>query len=173
MERQEVVIGRILGPKGIRGEVKVLPLTFSIKRFEQVRRVYTELKGQRASLPIEYVKPYREMVLLKFSGIDDRTTAESLRGKDLKIPIEESPPPPEGSYYHYQIIGLRVYTVEGRYIGRVEEIIETGANDVLVVRNEIEYLVPAVDKFIKEIDLDSGRLIVDPVEGLLEVYERR
>jgi|Deesub1362B_J571_1020462.scaffolds.fasta_scaffold00298_5 16S rRNA processing protein RimM len=171
---EEIVIGKVLGPKGIKGEVKVLPLTYSIERFHEVKGVSIIIRGEKRRLNIEYVKPYKKnLILIKFSEISDRTTAERLRGVELKIPIEESPPPPEGSYYYYQIIGIEVVTDEGRVIGKVEEIWETGANDIYIVRDrEKEYLIPAVEEFIREIDIDQNRMTITPVEGLLEIYEK-
>jgi 16S rRNA processing protein RimM len=171
---EEIVIGKVLSPKGIKGEVKVLPLTYSIERFHEVKGVSIIIRGEKKKrLNIEYAKPYKKnIVIIKFSEISDRTSAEALRGAELKIPLEESPPPPEGSYYYYQIIGMEVITDEGRVIGKVEEIWETGANDVYIVRDrEREYLIPAVEEFIREIDIDRKRMTITPVEGLLEIYE--
>ncbi len=171
---EEIVIGKVLGPKGIKGEVKVLPLTYSIERFHEVKGVSIIIRGEKRRLSIEYVKPYKKnLILIKFGEVSDRTTAERLRGVELKIPIEESPPPPEGSYYYYQIIGMEVVTDEGRVIGKVEEIWETGANDVYIVRDgEKEYLIPAVEEFIREIDINRNRMTITPLEGLLEIYEK-
>jgi len=85
------------------------------------------------------------------------------------VPEEESPPLPEDVYYYYQIIGLKVFTVDGVYIGGVSDIIETGSNDVYVVRDEEkEYLIPAIRDVIKDIDIGNRRIIISPEAGLLE-----
>ena len=158
-----VCIGRIFKSRGVKGEVLVLPLTSSPKRFEDISRVYIKLDEEVKEFTIDYFRPYGRTVILKFHGIDSPEDAKRLHGRELMIPEAESPPPPEGVYYYYQILGLQGYTTEGRFIGSVTDIIETGSNDVYVVRNgEREYLIPAIRDIVKEIDIKNRRMIVSP-----------
>ena len=107
-------------------------------------------------------------LLLKLDSVDDRTSAERLRGKSLSVPANEVPPLPEGTYYHYQLIDLDVYTREGERLGAVREILATGANDVYVVgRPEAkDLLIPALKGVVVCVDLAAGRMIVRLPEGL-------
>ncbi len=163
-----VVIGKILTSWGIKGEVKVLPLTFSIDRFGEVSAVIIKRDNLEELLHIEHYRPHGRTVIIKFSEVSTPEEAEKLKGLEMKIPQSESPPLPEGEYYYYQIIGLKVYTDRGDYIGRIKEIIEAGANDVYVIEGEKEYMVPAVEEFIKEVDIKAGKMVIQPIEGLLE-----
>ncbi|RME68988.1 MAG: 16S rRNA processing protein RimM [Nitrospirae bacterium] len=171
----EVVIGVIIGVKGIRGEVKATPYVTSLERFNTVDTVVLELSsGRRLKVTLEEWYPYKKWIVIKFQEIKDRQMAETLKGAEIKVPAETSPQLPEGQYYYCQLIGMRVETLDGRFVGVLEDIMETGANDVYVVRGSggTEYLIPAVEKFIKLVDLENNIMKIDPVEGILEVYEK-
>ncbi len=169
-----ITIGRILGPHGLRGDVKILPLTYSIKRFLEIERVFLDMPGKMRLLHIQTVLFHGERVVLRFREITGREEASLLRGKEILIPVEESPPPAEGEYYHYQIIGLEVFTEEGTPVGKVTGIIETGGNDVYVVKpardlaRDKEILIPAISDVIEDIDLGEGKMVIKLMEGLLE-----
>jgi 16S rRNA processing protein RimM len=164
-----VVIGRILSSHGLKGEVNIRPLTFSPDRFDDLSRLFIKQNGEIRVLNIEYYRLRGRTAVLKFREINSREDAIALGGLDLLVPEEESPPLPEGVYYYYQIKGLDVYTLDGSYLGKVIDIIETGSNDVYVVKGgEKEFLIPAIEDIINEIDLKSRRIIITPIEGLLE-----
>jgi 16S rRNA processing protein RimM len=98
----------------------------------------------------------------------DRNEAQALAGSTLYVDSETLPPLEEGVYYGFQLIGLRVATVGGEELGRIEDILETGAHDVIVVRGPRgEVLLPSVEQVVREVDLEQGRVIVDPPPGLL------
>ena len=100
-------------------------------------------------------------------GVSDRTAAEKLRGSYLKIPPEKLTPLPEGRYYHFQLMGLKVLTEEGEVLGRVEEVLDTGSNLVLTVgRGRDELLLPFIDDVILDVDLEAGAVTVRLMEGL-------
>jgi 16S rRNA processing protein RimM len=112
--------------------------------------------------------------VLKLAGIDSATAAEALRHRVLEVPEGELRPLGEGEYYHFQILGLEVRTSAGEVLGRVEQIISTGSNDVFVVRGQRgEVLIPAVDDVVKSVNLTVGRMEVEAVEGLLPPAGRR
>lgn len=103
--------------------------------------------------------------IVNIEGVDDRDQAEAIRGHLLRIRRSDIPDLPEGSYYDFQIIGLRVMTTAGRDLGEVRAVLRTGANDVYETD---EVLIPAIEDVIREIDLERGRMVIEEVEGLLD-----
>jgi 16S rRNA processing protein RimM len=161
-----LVIGEVLRPQGVKGEVRVRVLTDFPEHFHMLERVYV---GQGPSVEVvESARFHNGYVLIKLAGYDDRTAAGSLRGALLQIPTEEAMALGEDEYYHHQIVGLAVWTVEGEHLGHVREILTTGANDVYVVWGlKGEVLLPAITDVIRQVDLEAGRLIVALMEGLM------
>ena len=158
-----VVVGRVLGPWGIGGHVRVELHTDSRERFSAGSRVY--LDG--AETAVESSRPHKGGLVVRFSSVADRTAAETLKGASLTVPRDEVDPLPDGSYYYFQIIGLRVTTDDGDDLGRVHEVLATGGNDVYVVRGPSgERLVPALHDVVLEVDLDNGLMTVNLPEGL-------
>ncbi|MPZ48000.1 MAG: 16S rRNA processing protein RimM [Dehalococcoidia bacterium] len=157
-----MTVGRVLVPHGIRGEVKVEPLTDFPERFDAGGRVWIE----GAARLIERSRPQDRNLILKLQGVDTRDAAEALRGKELMLP--EAPPIDEpGRFYQHDILGLRVEDAAGEKLGVIADILSTGANDVYVVRGERgELLLPAVEDVVKQIDLTSGSIIVELLPGL-------
>ncbi len=167
-EPKFLVIGEILKPWGYRGEVKVQVLTDFPKRLNKLKTVY--LGADARAIQVERARLHSGAALFKFAGYDTPEAAAKLRGQIVQIPIEEAAPLREGQYFHHQIIGLDAVTTEGETLGKVQEIIETGANDVYIVRREDgrEILLPAVETVIQEVDLEKGRLVVHLLPGLVE-----
>jgi len=162
-----LTIGRILAPRGVRGELRVQVLTDFPKRFSWLKRVFID--DHLTQYEVERVRFFKDQVLLKLRDVDTPEAAEPLRGKEIKVPIEEAVPLAAGEYYWYEIIGLEVWTTSGRRIGKVTEILETGANDVYVVRTDSrEVLIPVIADVIKEIAPDKGRIIIEPIPGMLD-----
>ncbi|GAK55954.1 ribosome maturation factor rimM [Candidatus Vecturithrix granuli] len=164
-------IGKILRPRGVCGEVKVLPLTDIPGRFNQLDEVYVEMAADETwTLVIEEVRSYKGCVYLRFQGLDSVEAVEALRGKYLQVERTQSPELPENEFYHFEIIGAAVYTEEDLYLGTVSEIIETGAHDIFVVQGvEREYLIPFHPDFVTYIDRKAARITVHPLEGLLDL----
>jgi 16S rRNA processing protein RimM len=158
-----VAIGRIGAPWGIHGDLKVQPLTDFQERFQPgavlwVRAGRREVRRSRWS---------RGFVCLGLVGVESRDAAEELRGALLEVPEAELMPLPEGEYYRFQIIGLDVQTPDGTLLGQVAEILSTPSNDVYVVRGgPRELLLPAIEDVVKQVDLEAGRLIVEPLQEL-------
>ena len=136
------------------------------ERFKRLKRVYL---GEKVTpFVLEGSRLHKGNALLKLGGCDDRDAAEKLRGQLVQIPIEEAMPLGDDEYYVYQIVDLDVWTAEGEYLGRISEVLFTGANDVYVVQGEKgEILIPAVEDVVLEVDLDGGRLTVQLMEGLI------
>ena len=169
-EPRFLAIGQVVSAHGIRGELKVEILTDDPDRFRLLDQVWVGLDGEEPlSTPIESHRLHKRHLLLKLAGCNDRTTAETFRGLLIQIPFEEALPLEEDEYYEYQIVGLAVWTVAGEHLGQIEEIIYTGANDVYVVRGDHprqEILIPFLADVVLEIDLETGRMVVELPEGL-------
>ena len=161
-----LVIGRVAKPWGVRGEVKVEVMTDFPDRFSLLRKIY--LGPEAVPFALEGFRLHQGAALLKLKGCHDRTTVEKLRGQWVQIPIEEAVSLEQDEYYEYQIVGLAVWTADGEYLGTVDEIISTGANDVYVVRGEgREALIPAIEDVVLKINLAQGQLVVELMEGLI------
>jgi len=165
-----VAVGRIAGLWGLRGDLKVESLTDFPQRFDTGRSVC--LGG--VAHTIERCRWQRGRPVLKLAGVDSAAAAESLRNRLLEVPEDELLPLSEGSYYHFQILGLQVRTTSGETLGRVEQIISTGSNDVFVVRGPRgEVLIPAVDDVVLRVDPQAGNIEVEAVDGLMPVRAQR
>lgn len=159
-----LIVGRILAPRGIEGELKVQITTDFPDRFASGRLVYID--GQ--PLQIEGSRRQKQQLLLKLTGIDTRQDAEKLRGQDLTIPRTELRSLPEGEYYAFQLIGLAVETIAGNYVGSIIDLMTTASNDVYIVQSERgELLIPAIEDVVKSIDLENGKVVIEAIEGLL------
>jgi 16S rRNA processing protein RimM len=163
-ERPEyLIVAQIVAPFGIHGEVKANIWTDFPDRLANRTSVFLGREGEQ---PREYalrgVRFHQGQVLLSFVGCDDRTSAEALRDLYVQIPAAEAAPTPNGSYYFHQIIGLDVWGTDGRLWGTVTEILTTASNDVYVVEGQHgQFLVPAIPDFVRQVDLEHGRMIVD------------
>ncbi len=158
-----VVVGRVLGPWGVRGDVRVEPQSDSPERFAPGSRVY--LDGSETAVASS--RPHRGGLVVRFESVPDRTAAETLKGAMLTVPRDRVGPLPDGSYYYFQVIGLRVRTDVGEELGEVREVLATGSNDVYVVRGPAgERLVPALNDVVLDVDLDVGQMTVRLPEGL-------
>ena len=160
-------VGKIVNTHGIKGDLKVLPLTDYMERFEELDWVYIDGNDERF-----YIKNVRYMpavVLLSFKGYEDINLVKRFKDKYLFIDENQRRDLPEGTYYIADIIGLDVYTTKGEYIGRVKDIIQTSSNDVYVIEGEgsREIMIPAVEEFISGICLGEGKIIIDPIEGMV------
>ena len=162
MPDEPIVVGRVTTAHGIKGEVKVEVLTDFPERFERGSKLW--LKGIERT--IEQGRPQGRGIILKLRGIDTRNDAEALRGEVLTVP-ELADLDDEGAYYIHDLIGLRVEDSAGDELGKLFEVITTGATDVYVIRGPSgELLLPALDDVVTDIDLNAGRLVVDVPEGL-------
>lgn len=162
-----LVIGKILRAHGVRGEVRVLSHTDLPERFTWLKEVYVGEQNPRL-LAIESVRFHQNWVLLKFAGIDFRDQTDVLKGELLQVRIEDAIPLAEGEYFLFQLVDMPVYTDEGQHLGVVKEVIETGANNVFVVRGEgPDILLPDTKEVIVDIDFENGRLTVHLLPGLL------
>ncbi|MCD4654248.1 ribosome maturation factor RimM [bacterium] len=138
--------------------------------FQDLKEVFIDdSDGSQRPLKVLHARPVHNGILVKFETVNSRADAEVLLGNSLRVPSDRLNPLKDWNYYHFQLIGLSVKTVQELNVGVVTEILETGANDVYIVRNDegIDFLIPAIRSVIKSIDLDSGVIVIDPLENML------
>lgn len=162
-------IGQIVNTFGIKGMVKVMPFTENIERFSKMKTVYVKNKKENKKYEIEEVKYHKNMVLIKFKGIENPEQADLLRQSYLLVDRTDEEPLEEGTYYIVDMIGLEVYTDEGELLGILEDIFNTGSNDIYVVKNELgkQILLPSIPDVIKKIDMPNKKVIVHLLPGLV------
>ena len=160
----EVLVGKILRPWGIKGSIKVLSLSDNDKRFSLGNNIYIEQK----KYTIIDVKQSKENFLITLDTIKNANQADSLRGKLIKVYLEDISPLESGNYYHFQLLGLHVFTEESKYLGDLKDIINTGANDIYIISldNSKEILLPAISDVVIKIDLNKKHMIVKIPKGL-------
>lgn len=165
-----VTIGYIEKAYGNRGEVRVNPTTDYPPRFKELKTVFIEPpQGEIQKFDISSVTLRGSGVYLCFKNIYTRQEALALKGSTIKIKREECLPLEEGRFYHFELVGLKVKTMDGEYLGCVEDVWDLPANSVFVVRKEgQEFLIPAIKDVIRKIDLAEEEIIIFPLEGLLE-----
>ena len=161
-------IGQIVNTHGIKGMIKVKPFTDDIKEFEYFKKIYIENKTGRKEYKIDEVKYHKDMVILKLNGIDRIEDAENLKNSYIIISREDAIPLKENEYYIVDLLGLEVYTDDGILLGNLDDIYNTGSNDIYVVKDELgkQILLPAISDVIKKIDIENKRIIVHLLEGL-------
>ena len=160
-------IGQIVNTFGIKGMVKVKPFTDDITRFDRLDKVYVESNKIKKQYEIEEVKYHKDMVLIKFKGIDKVENAELLRNCYLKVDRKDEPELEEGTYYIVDLLGLDVYSDEGNLLGKLDDIYNYGSSDIYVVKDELgkQLLLPAISDVIKEINLEQKKIVVHILPG--------
>lgn len=168
--QDEFQVGAIASVHGIRGEVKVFPTTDDPGKFKKLKTVVLKTEKERREVKLESARFFKNMVIVKFQGIETPEEAQKYRGATLWIRREQAVPLRKNEYYQADLIGLSVVTEEGRELGTLTDVLETGANDVyeVTLQDESKALFPAIKDCIKEVDLENGRMTVHVMEGLLE-----
>ena len=162
--QQEVPVGRVSRPRGVAGEVQVEVMSDFPGRFASGEVIF--VAGVARRIQRSY-RPKPHLVVLKLEGIDSIDAAALLRGTTLTVPLEAVPPLPEGRYYHFQLMGMEVYTSQGELLGCITDIFPTGSNDVYAVTLDgRQVLIPAIDDVVQEVDVEASRMTVDLPEGL-------
>ena len=162
-------IGQIVNTFGIKGFVKVNPWVDDITRFENLKNIYVKIRKQIQNLEVEEVKYHKSMVLIKFKGINTIEQAENLRNAYLEIDRKDAIPLEEGTYFIADLIGLEVYSDENKLIGILDDIYNTGSNDIYVVKDALgkTILLPGISEVIKNVDIENKKITVHLIKGLM------
>jgi 16S rRNA processing protein RimM len=164
-----ITIGRILAPWGSEGKLKVEPITDFPERFAPHSEVYI----RHQPMTVDSTEWRRGKVVIKLGTIDSIGQAQKLCSELVEVPHSQLHPLPEGEYYLFQLVGLEVWTTQGERLGSITEILATGSNDNYVVsgtRGKI--LIPAIEDVVKSVDLEQGRMLIEPMAGLLDLNQR-
>ena len=163
-----LVVGRLQRPHGLKGEILMGIMTDFPDRLQPDTKVY--IGGEYQPSKITSTRHHSSGLLVRLEEYQTREDVGKLRNKFVHVRADDRPQLPEGEYYHHELIGLRVITEKGALIGSLNEILETGANDVYVVKPDEgkELLLPAIDEVVLIIDVDEGEITVKLLEGLAE-----
>ena len=160
-------VGIYTNTHGIRGEIKVFPTTDDPKRFKKLKQVIMRTPKEDRIYTIEQVRFAKQMVLLKFKDVDNINDIERYKGSGLFVPRAEAVPLGKDEYFIADLIGITVSTEEGRVLGQLQEVLQTGANDVYVIRGEErEWLLPAIADCVQKVDVEAGTMTVRLMPGL-------
>lgn len=162
-------IGQIVNTFGIKGEVKVNPFTDDVGQFESLKSILVVKNKQLVEMEIEKVRYQKHLVILKLKNVEDMNTAEKLKGCYIKIHRENARKLPEGTYFIADIIGSQVVTDDGKILGKVDDIYNTGSNDIYVVKDELgkQILLPSIKEVILDIDIEKQVVTVHLLDGLM------
>lgn len=164
-------VGVITSPHGVHGEVNVYPTTDDMQRFKKLKKCYIDTKKDLIKVEIDSVKFFKGMVILHFKDMDDRNYIEKLRQCDLLIDREDAVKLKPGEYFICDLVGLKVISDEGCELGVLEDVLQTGANDVYSVRTPEgkEILIPSIKDCVLDRDLEKGVITVHLLPGLLDL----
>lgn len=163
-------VGVITATHGIHGEVKVFPTTDDPNRFKKLKKVLLDTGIQKLELEVAGVKFFKKFVILKFKEFDDINQVEKYRKCPLLVSRENAVRLKKNEYFIADLIGLKVYTEDGTFLGNLEDVMQTGANDVyqIVTEEGKEILIPAIRQCILDVDIESGNMKVHLLEGLVD-----
>ncbi|AEB76146.1 ribosome maturation factor RimM [Clostridium botulinum] len=157
---QFLAVGKIINTHGLKGEIKLLPSTDDVERFKELKKAYID--GE--VIEIEGCKFQPGKVILKIKDVDSIEQAQRLKNKYIKVTREDAAKLPEDCYYEADIVGCTVYDENDEELGKVDEIIRTGSNDVYWIKGKNEVLIPAIKSVIVSIDVNSKKIVIKPLE---------
>ena len=161
-------IGQIINTHGFMGEVKVYPLTDDMSRFKRLKEIYVEENNQLVKYEVEGTKFLSNRVVMKLKGIDTEEAAVKLKSFYMKVDRKSSVKLPKDSYFICDLIDLEVYDEKGLILGTISDVIQTGSNDVYVIKTAgKDMLIPALKEVVKEIDIKNRKIRVELPEGLI------
>lgn len=163
-------VGVFANTHGVRGEIKVFPTTDDVTRFKKLKILYLDKGAELMKLEVSSVRFFKNMVIMKFKGIDNINDIEKYKGKDLLIERKQAVPLQENEYFICDIIGSKVVTEDGQEVGTLKEVLQTGANDVYVVKTAEgkEVLLPVIDECVLDVDTDEKIVTVRLMAGIMD-----
>lgn len=165
-------VGVIANTHGVKGEVKVFPTTDAPERFKKLKKVILDAKREKIDLEIQSVRFFKNRVIVKFKGIDNINDIEKYKGCDLLVTRDNATPLNEGEYYIADLIDMKVVDEEGNELGVLFDVMQTGANDVFVVKlndSEKELLLPNIPSCVLDVDMDERMVRVHVLDGLMDI----
>lgn len=162
-----LIIGKVINTHGIKGELRVHPLTNDISRFNDLDFIY--MGDKKELLTIERARQHKNAIIIKFKEYDNINDVLNYKESNVYIDINDRVELPEDHFFIFELIGLKVYNLEDDYLGEIVDIIQGPSNDVYLIKSEKdeEIMIPAVKEFVKSIDLDENLMKVDPIEGMI------
>lgn len=163
-------VGAIASTHGIKGEVKVFPMTDDVNRFKELKKTILRTKNEELELEIKSVKFFKNMVILGFKGFDNINDIEKYKGAGLYVSREDAVSLEDGEYFRADLLDIDIYDEDDNQIGVLKDIIETGANDVYVINLDDgrELLLPNTPECVIDVDLDTNKMVIHILEGLLD-----
>ena len=167
-------VGAITQTHGIRGEVKVFPMTDDVSRFKNMKELILDTGKEQIVLEVTSARPQKNLVILKFKGIDNINDVEKYRKKSLYVTRENAVKLKKDEYFIADLIGMKVSTDEGEELGTLSDVMQTGANDVYVISmtDGEEVLIPAIRDCIRDVDVEQGQMCVHLLPGLLDINRK-
>ena len=163
-------VGVIANTHGVKGEVKIFPTTDAPERFKKLKSVILDAKREKITLEIQSARFFKNLVIVKFKGIDNINDIEKYKGKDLLITREQAVPLKKDEYFICDLIGCQVVTEDGTEVGELTEVLQTAANDVVGVqgKGKKEILVPYIDDCVKAVSMEEKKVTVELLPGMAE-----
>lgn len=162
-----LIIGKIVNTHGVRGELRVHPLTDNIDRFKDLETVY--IGSNKEPKTLKSHRPHKSFVLVTFKEHDDINEVLKYKDEYIYIDMEDRIELPEDSFFIFELLKVKVYDMEENYIGEIIDVLQGVGNDVYIIKKTDgkEIMIPAVKEFIKSIDLENKKMNIDPIEGLI------
>lgn len=162
------IIGKIINTHGIKGDLKIYPLTDSLDRFFHLEKVY--IGDSKEEAIIKEVNVHKGFVLLRFKNLENINDVLKYKEQFIYVDDENRVKLQENQYFISDLIGCKVLLLDGKELGLLIDVLQGGANDVYVVstQEKKEFLIPAVSEFIKIVDIDNNLIVIDPIEGMIE-----
>jgi 16S rRNA processing protein RimM len=166
-----IPFGRISKAHGLSGELRIHPFSRQLENLSRLERIFIQKVGKEKPQEFAIIQRrlHKKSAIVELEGVKSVDDAEKLRGCSVMVDTSDLADTEEGEYYWFQLIGLKVYTTEGGYLGLVENLIDRTSQSLLVVKEgEKEFLIPMIDTVVKEINLKDSRIVVSPLSGLLD-----
>lgn len=164
------VLGKITGVHGLKGKLRLYSYSGSVSSLKPGVKILVKNRGKEIFFDVTGISAQKKNFLISFEGVDTVESAQTLTGSKILIENSSLPDLPEGEYYWKDLIGLMVNSSDGTCFGTIKTIMETGSNDVFVVKDgEKEILIPFIDQVVKNVDLENGNVLVELPDGLLDL----
>ncbi len=162
-------VGVITNTHGLKGEVKIFPTTDDALRFKKLKEVILEPYKENIKLKVQSVRFFKNLVIVKFNGIDDINDVEKYKGKDIYVSRENAVPLEENEYYIADLIDMDIYNENDEKIGVLYDVMQTGANDVYVINllDGRELLLPVIPETVLDVDIENNKIKIHILDGLL------